>query len=179
MNKAILMGRLVRDPEVRTTQSGVSVCTFTLAVDRRFKNANGDRQADFIPIVAWRQQADFAAKYFRQGSRMVVVGSIQTRNWDDAEGKRHYATEVIADEIYFGDSKRSEAGDQGGYNQGGYSQGGYAQGGSRQGGYQQSGGRSSYGQAPGAPANKPYDTSAGDQFLASTDGDETALPFDM
>ena len=110
MNKAILMGRLTRDPEMRTTTSQVPVCSFTLAVDRRFKNAGGERQADFIPIVAWRQQAEFCGKYFRKGSRMVVVGSIQTRSWDDTEGKRHSVTEVIADEIYFGDSKRSEGG---------------------------------------------------------------------
>jgi single-strand DNA-binding protein len=109
MNKAILMGRLTRDPELRTTSGQVSVCTFTLAVDRRFKSAGGERQADFIPIVAWRQQAEFASKYFRKGSRMIVVGSIQTRSWDDTEGKRHSVTEVIADEIYFADSKKGES----------------------------------------------------------------------
>ncbi len=105
MNKAILMGRLTRDPELRMTGNQIPVCSFTLAVDRRFKNASGERQADFIPVVAWRQQAEFASRYFRKGSRMAVVGSIQTRNWDDQEGKRHYATEVIADEIHFADSK--------------------------------------------------------------------------
>lgn len=105
MNKAILMGRLTRDPEMRTTQSQLPVASFTIAVDRRFKNANGEKQADFIPIVAWRQQAEFVSKYFHKGSRIVVVGSIQTRNWEDNEGNRRYATEVIADEIYFGDSK--------------------------------------------------------------------------
>lgn len=110
MNKAILMGRLTRDPEMRMTQSQVPVCTFTLAVDRRFKTAGGERQADFIPIVAWRQQAEFCNKYFHKGSRMVVVGSIQTRSWDDAEGKRHFTTEIIADEIEFGDSKPREGG---------------------------------------------------------------------
>ncbi len=113
MNKAILMGRLTRDPEMRTTQSQIPVCTFTLAIDRRFKSASGEKQADFIPIVAWRQQAEFASKYFRKGSRMVVVGSIQTRSWDDAEGKRHSMTEVIADEIYFGDSRREGGADTG------------------------------------------------------------------
>jgi single-strand DNA-binding protein len=113
MNKAILMGRLTRDPEMRTTSGQVSVCTFTLAVDRRFKSANGERQADFIPIVAWRQQAEFANKYFRKGSKMIVVGSIQTRSWDDTEGKRHNTTEVIADEIYFADSKKSDSGYEG------------------------------------------------------------------
>ncbi len=110
MNKAILLGRLTRDPELRMTQSQVPVCTFTLAIDRRFKSASGEKQADFIPIVAWRQQAEFANKYFRKGSRMLVVGSIQTRNWDDAEGKRHYATEVVADEIQFVDQKSRDGG---------------------------------------------------------------------
>jgi len=110
MNKAILMGRLTRDPELRTTSGNVSVCTFTLAIDRRFKTASGEKQADFIPIVAWRQQAEFCAKYFRKGSRMLVVGSIQTRSWDDTEGKRHSTTEVIADEIQFVDAKKSDNG---------------------------------------------------------------------
>jgi len=119
MNKAILMGRLTRDPELRTTQSQIPVATFTLAVDRRFKSASGEKQADFIPIVAWRQQAEFASKYFRKGSRMVVVGSIQTRSWDDAEGKRHSVTEVVADEIYFGDS-RPQGGADNGPSAGGY-----------------------------------------------------------
>ena len=107
MNKAILMGRLTRDPELRQTATGISVCSFTLAVDRRFRNANGDRQADFIPIVAWRQQADFAAKYFKQGLKVVVIGQIQVRSWEDREGNRRYSTEVIADELEFAESKRS------------------------------------------------------------------------
>lgn len=111
MNKAILMGRLTRDPELRMTANQIPVCSFTLAVDRRFKSASGERQADFIPVVAWRQQAEFASRYFRKGSRMAVVGSIQTRNWDDQEGKRHYATEVIADEIHFADSKSPDTGE--------------------------------------------------------------------
>jgi single-strand DNA-binding protein len=110
MNKAILMGRLTKDPEMRTTTNQVPVCSFTLAVDRRFKNAAGERQTDFIPIVAWRQQAEFAAKYFHKGSKMVVVGSIQTRNWDDTEGVKHFATEIIADEIYFAESKKPDSG---------------------------------------------------------------------
>lgn len=109
MNKAILMGRLTRDPEMRTTPSQVNVCTFTIAVDRRFKTQSGERQADFIPVVAWRQQADFVSRYFRKGSRIVVVGSIQTRNWEDQEGKKRTSTEVIADEIYFGDSKKGDS----------------------------------------------------------------------
>jgi single-strand DNA-binding protein len=110
MNKAILMGNLTRDPEMRTTQSQVPVCTFTLAVERRFKSASGERQADFINVVAWRQQAEFVAKYFHKGSRMVVVGSIQTRTYDDKDGNKRTATEVVADEIHFGDSKKASSG---------------------------------------------------------------------
>lgn len=110
MNKAILMGNLTRDPEMRTTQSQVPVCTFTLAVERRFKSQSGERQADFINVVAWRQQAEFVAKYFHKGSRMVVVGSIQTRTYDDKDGNKRTATEVVADEIHFGDSKKSDSG---------------------------------------------------------------------
>lgn len=108
MNKVILMGRLTRDPELRTTSSNVSVCSFTLAVDRRFKNANGERQADFISCTAWRQTAEFVSRYFRQGSRLALVGSIQTSSWEDNDGKRQYRTDVVADEVYFADSKRSE-----------------------------------------------------------------------
>ena len=110
MNKAILMGRLTRDPEMRTTTGQVPVCTFTLAIDRRYKTASGEKQADFIPIVAWRQQAEFCAKYFRKGSRMLVVGSIQTRSYTDKDGNKRTATEVVADEISFVDSKREESG---------------------------------------------------------------------
>lgn len=110
MNKVILMGRLTRDPEVRTTQSQIPVASFTLAVDRRFKNAAGERQADFINCIAWRQTAEFVAKYFQKGSKMVVVGEIQTRKWDDQDGKTHYATEVIVSEVEFAESKQSSQG---------------------------------------------------------------------
>lgn len=113
MNKAVLMGRLTRDPELRSTASGISVCSFTVAVDRRFKS-EGQPTADFIPVIAWRQTADFVAKYFTKGSRIAVVGSIQTRQWDDKEGKRHYATEVVADEVEFCESKRNDNGFVGG-----------------------------------------------------------------
>lgn len=109
MNKAILMGRLTKDPELRyTTNNNTAVCSFTLAVDRRFARQGEERQADFIPIVAWRNQAEFCAKYFTKGLKVVVVGSIQTRSWDDNEGKKHFTTEVIADEVYFAESKKNE-----------------------------------------------------------------------
>lgn len=108
MNKAMIMGRLTRDPDIRTTQTQVPVATFTLAVDRRFKNASGEKQADFIPVVAWRQNADFVGKYFKKGSKIIVIGSIQTRTYDDKDGKKVYVTEVVADEIEFAESKREE-----------------------------------------------------------------------
>ena len=107
MNKAILVGRLTRDPELRTTQTGTSVCSFTIAVNRRFKNAEGGYDADFINCVAWRQQAEFMAKYFAKGRIVGVVGSIQTRNYDNKDGQKVYVTEVAVDEVHFVDSKSS------------------------------------------------------------------------
>lgn len=108
MNKAILMGRLTRDPEVRyTSTTNTAVCNFTLAIDRRFSRQGEERQADFIPIVAWGKLAEFCGNYFQKGRQVAVVGRIQTRTWDDNEGKRHYVTEVVAEEAYFADSKRS------------------------------------------------------------------------
>lgn len=104
MNKAILMGRLTRDPEMRTTPQGVSVCSFSIAVNRRFSK-EGQQQADFINCVAWRQQAEFICKYFTKGSMIAVVGSIQTRTWDGQDGKKQYATEVVVDEAHFTGSK--------------------------------------------------------------------------
>ena len=110
MNKAILMGRLARDPEIRTTQSGVSVCNFTVACDRRSRAADGtwQNQADFIPCVAWRQQAEFVNRYFSKGDRILVSGSIQPRNWEDQNGQRRYTTEIIIEEVEFCESKRGE-----------------------------------------------------------------------
>ena len=115
MNKVTLMGRLTKDPEVRTTSSNVNVCSFTLAVDRRFKS-EGQPTADFIPCIAWRSTADFIKKYFTKGNKIAVSGSIQTRQWDDKDGKRHYATEVIVDEAEFCESKRTDG--AGGYSSG-------------------------------------------------------------
>ncbi|MDI9505052.1 MAG: single-stranded DNA-binding protein [Clostridiales bacterium] len=101
MNKAILIGNLTRDPELRTTQSGISVCTFTLAVNRRFANQQGIREADFIPIVTWRQQAELCSRYLSKGSKVAVAGMIQTRTYDAQDGTRRYVTEVVADEVEF------------------------------------------------------------------------------
>lgn len=108
MNKTILMGRLTKDPELTSTSNGISRCSFTVAVDRRFKNADGEREADFIPVVAWRSTAEFVSRYFSKGQRIALVGSIQVRSWDDQQsGQRRYITEVVADEVYFADSKSS------------------------------------------------------------------------
>ena len=104
MNKAILVGRLTKDPELSTTPSGVSNCRFTIAVNRRYKNAEGGYDADFINCIAWRQQAEFLARFFSKGRMVGLVGSIQTRNYEK-DGQRVYVTEVVADEISFVDSK--------------------------------------------------------------------------
>lgn len=119
MNKVILMGRLARDPELRYTSSQIATCSFTVAVDRRFKSQDGTTQADFINCVAWRQTAEFVSKYFTKGSRILVSGSIQTRTWDDKDGQRRYATEVVVDDVEFCESKRSDSGAFGGAPQGG------------------------------------------------------------
>ncbi|MCX7714161.1 MAG: single-stranded DNA-binding protein [Clostridia bacterium] len=100
MNKAILMGRLTQDPEMRQTPNGISVARFTVAVNRRFAKEGG-QTADFINCIAWRQTADFVCRFFHKGNMIALVGSIQTRNWDGNDGKKHYATEVVAEEVYF------------------------------------------------------------------------------
>lgn len=106
MNKVILMGRLTRDPEVRyTTNTNALVCSFSLAVNRRFKS-EGQPDADFINIVAWGKTAEFCSKYFVKGQQVGVIGRMQTRNYDDKDGKKVYVTEVVAEEAYFADSKR-------------------------------------------------------------------------
>lgn len=108
MNKTILIGRMTKDAELRTTANGVSVASFSIAVNRRFKNADGGYDADFINCVAWRQQAEFISKYFKKGQQIGLVGSIQTRNYDDKEGKKVYVTEVAVDEAYFcGDKEKT------------------------------------------------------------------------
>ena len=106
LNKAIVMGRLTRDPELRRTQSGTAVTSFTLAVDRDFKSQSGEKETDFIDIVAWRSTAEFVSKYFTKGRMAVVSGRLQIRNWTDKEGNNRKAVEVVADNVYFADSKR-------------------------------------------------------------------------
>jgi len=105
MNNVCLVGRLTKDPELRYTQSSTAVCNFTLAVDRRFKS-EGQPEADFINVVAWSKSAEFASNYFFKGMRVSVVGSIQVRSWEDNDGKKHYATEVVSNELGFADGKK-------------------------------------------------------------------------
>lgn len=116
MNQVVLMGRLTRDPELRHTQSGIAVASFSLAVDRRTKSESGERQADFIDIVAWRNTAEFVSKYFTKGQMAAVTGSLQLRDWTDKDGNKRRTAEVIADNIYFTESKKSREGDSGGGN---------------------------------------------------------------
>lgn len=106
MNKVELVGRLVKDPEVKLTSNQTKFCSFTIAVDRRFKDANGQRQADFISCVAWKQTAEFIQKYFHKGNRIGICGSIQTRNYEDQNGQKHFITEVLAEEVEFVESQQ-------------------------------------------------------------------------
>ena len=117
LNHIVLMGRLTRDPELRRTGSGIAVASFSLAVDRDFGSSanNGEKETDFIDIVAWRNTAEFVSKYFTKGRMAVVSGRLQIRNWTDKEGNKRRSAEVVADNVYFGDSKRDAAGDNGGY----------------------------------------------------------------
>lgn len=124
LNKVVLAGRITADPELKQTASGISVLSFTLAVNRSYvsrSSEQGERQADFISIVAWRQTAEFISKYFKKGSAICVTGSIQTRNWQDQQGNRRYTTEVVADEAMFVES-RSEGGSGASYTPDSYTQ---------------------------------------------------------
>ena len=162
LNKIFLMGRLARDPELRRTQAGTPVVSFRLAVDRDFKDkATGERSTDWIDVVAWRQTAEFVSRYFTKGRMAVVEGRLQMRDWTDKEGNKRTSAEVVADNVYFGDSKRD--GDGGGYSSG-YGQGGYAPAGG------------GYGAAPSAPSGFGGSDRETDQFaeLSDDDGD---LPF--
>ena len=113
LNKIILMGRLTRDPELRRTGSGTAVTSFSLAVDRDFKSQSGQKETDFIDVVAWRSTAEFVSKYFTKGRMAVVEGRLQIRDWTDREGGKRRSAEVVADNVYFGDSKRDNAGEYG------------------------------------------------------------------
>ena len=158
LNSVCLMGRLTADPELKSTQLGVSVCNFRIAVDRTYTPKGQEKQTDFINIITWRSTAEFVSRYFRKGQLVAVQGSIQTGQYTDRDGNKRTTAEVVADNVYFGDSKRD--GDGGGYSAG-YSQGGYSAG-----GYASSAAPSGYGAPP----------ADGDQFAELSD-DDGELPF--
>ncbi len=180
LNHIVLMGRLTRDPELRRTGSGIPVTTFTLAVDRDFGNnrETGEKETDFIDIVTWRNTAEFVSKYFTKGRMAVVSGRLQIRNWNDKDGNKRRSAEVVADNVYFGDSKRDGApgGFEQSYGQPSYQQPAYggagSYGGQSYGGYnsQPAYGVPSYGQSAPAPAAPVSD-------FAMLEDDDSELPF--
>ena len=112
LNRIIVMGRMTRDPELRHTQSGTAVASFTLACDRDFKDkATGEKTTDFIDVVAWRQTGEFVSQYFTKGRMAVVEGRLQMRGWTDKEGNKRRSAEIVASSVYFGDSKKDAGGD--------------------------------------------------------------------
>lgn len=157
LNHIVLMGRLTRDPELRRTGTGIAVASFTLAVDRDYAPKDGgQRETDFIDIVAWRSTAEFVSKYFSKGRMAVVSGRLQIRPWEDKDGNKRRSAEVVADNVYFGDSKRDSE-SSGGYSAGNsYGSGGYS--------------------APAAPSYAaPASTPASD--FAMLEDDDAQLPF--
>ena len=163
LNHITIMGRLTRDPELRRTGSGIAVASFTVAVDRDFGGRDGgEKETDFIDCVAWRQTGEFVSKYFTKGRMIVVSGRLQIRSWTDKDGNKRRTAEVVADNCYFGDSKRE--GDNGNS-----SYGGNAYGGNSYGGNTYSAPAPSYGgySAPAAPASD----------FAMLDDDDAQLPF--
>ena len=160
LNHIVIMGRLTRDPELRSTQSGVSVTSFTVAVDRDFGGRDGgERQTDFIDCVAWRQTGEFVSKYFHKGSMIVVSGRLQSRKWQDRDGNNRTNWEVIADNVYFGESRRDSE-----------SNGSYGSYDSNRGGYDSNRGSGSYDSSPRSSAPAPS------AFSELDDGDGE-LPF--
>lgn len=111
MNKVVLIGNLTKDPELTTTNNGVSLCKFTIAVPRRFAGSDGEREADFLPIIVWRAQAENCYKYLKKGSKAAVFGSVQTRSYDGSDGTRRYITEIIAEEVEFLSSRQGGEGE--------------------------------------------------------------------
>ena len=111
LNKVVIMGRFTKDPELRRTGSGTAVTSFSLACDRDFKSQSGDKETDFIEVVAWKNTAEFVSKYFSKGRMAVVEGRLQIRDWTDKSGNKRTTAEVVAENVYFADSKRSESND--------------------------------------------------------------------
>ena len=153
LNHIVLMGRLTRDPELRRTGSGIAVASFTLAVDRDYAAQGAERETDFVDIVAWRSTAEFVSKYFTKGRMAVVSGRLQIRNWQDKDGNKRRSAEVVANDVYFGDSKRD---------------------GAAPGGFDQS--VPSYAAAP-APASYAAPANGGASDFAMLDGNDPELPF--
>ena len=171
LNHIVIMGRLTRDPELRRTGSGIAVASFTVAVDRDFGGRDGgEKETDFIDCVAWRQTGEFVSKYFTKGRMIVVSGRLQIRSWTDKDGNKRRTAEVVADNCYFGDSKRdAEGGSYGGNTYGGNSYGG------NQGGYN---GGNSYGQQPtGGFGGYAQPASAPASDFAMLEDDDAQLPF--
>ena len=167
LNHITIMGRLTRDPELRRTGSGIAVASFTVAVDRDFGGRDGgERETDFIDCVAWRQTGEFVSKYFTKGSMIVVSGRLQIRNWNDKDGNKRRTAEVVADNVYFGESKRSSEG----ASYGGNTYGGNSYGGNSYGGNAYAAPAPNYG-GYSAPAAAP----ASD--FAMLDDDDAQLPF--
>ena len=172
LNHITIMGRLTRDPELRRTGSGIAVASFTVAVDRDFASReSGERETDFIDCVAWRQTGEFVSKYFTKGSMAVVSGRLQIRGWTDKDGNKRRTAEVVADNVYFGDSKRdNEGGSYGGNTYGGNAYGGNSYGNNNYGGNSYNAPAPSYG-GYNAPASAP----ASD--FAMLEDDDAQLPF--
>lgn len=171
LNHIVIMGRLARDPELRHTQAGIPVASFTLAVDRDFKDkTTGERATDWIDVVAWRSTGEFVSRYFAKGRMAVVDGRLQIREWTDKEGNKRRSAEVVADNVYFGDSKRD--GDNSGYSGGNYSSGGGYGGGYSSGGSYSKPAPSGY----SAPSGYGTPSGDGDQFSALTE-DDSDMPF--
>ena len=178
LNHIVIMGRLTRDPELRRTASGVAVASFTLAVDRDYSGKDGgEKETDFIDCVAWRQTGEFVSKYFTKGRMAVASGRLQVRKWKNKDGENRYSTEVLADHVYFGDSKKEETNTTGG----GYGNPNAGYGNPTGGGYGNTYGGGGYPgtqySAPGysAPGYAPPEYPASD--FAMLEDDDGQLPF--
>ena len=172
LNHIVIMGRLTRDPELRRTSSGIAVASFTVAVDRDFGGRDGgERETDFIDCVAWRQTGEFVSKYFTKGSMIVVSGRLQIRNWNDKDGNKRRSAEIVAENVYFGESKRS--------NDSNSTYGGNTYGGNSSYGNNNNYGGSSYNSAPapsyGGGYTAPASAPASD--FAMLEDDDAQLPF--
>ena len=176
LNHITIMGRLTRDPELRRTGSGVAVASFTVAVDRDFGGRDGgEKETDFIDCVAWRQTGEFVSKYFAKGSMIVVSGRLQIRSWNDKDGNKRRTAEVVADNVYFGESRRANEGNTyGGNSYGGAPYGGGNYGANR-GGYN---GGNNYGQQPtGGFGGYAQPASSPASDFAMLEDDDAQLPF--